>query len=489
MRLYLLGGELRRRRIGDFWRIDRSDGGGLVNFSPACKPTAADGGLLAQGAIRRGRLGHFCPGARSDAGGNGKRASTERTDAGGTAAFDGRSDPTAAEVGALADYAVRDARECVRFWYVLHLEAGGLISSLAYPMKSLIALLTFPLLAFAEVRVELVPEKGVQPQAAVDLAGTAHLLYLTGAPGASDVHYVSRARGAREWSAPIVVNSEPGSAIAMGTIRGAQMTLGKDGTVHFVWNGAGVAGTKPPRSPLWYSRIVAGTGKSEPQRDLFDGGFGLDGGASVAADSKGAVFVVWHGPGAETGETSRVVRVRKSADGGVTFALPVIATAEKAGVCACCSLRAGVGTDGTIYTIYRAAHSVGQRDMTLLSSRDGGATFRSEMISPWAGNTCPMSSAALSTGRMAWETDGKIFTSTIGGATVELGKGKHPSLATNARGETLAVWTTGTGWARGGALEWTILGSDGKSGKAGNVAAWSFATAFAEPSGDFVILR
>ncbi len=360
-------------------------------------------------------------------------------------------------------------------------------------MKSLFAFLFLPLLAFAEVRVESVPEKGVQPQVAVDSAGTAHLVYLTGAPGTSDVHYVSRARGARDWSAPIVVNSEPSSAIAMGTIRGAQMALGKDGTVHFVWNGAGVAGTKPPRSPLWYSRIVAGSGKSERQRDLFDGGAGLDGGASVAADAKGAVFVVWHGPGGESGETSRVVRMRKSADDGATFEPPVIATAEKAGVCACCSLRAAVGADGTIYTLYRAAHSVSQRDMTLLSSRDGGATFRSATISPWAGNTCPMSSAAFSTGRMAWETDGRIFTSTIGGAPVKLGKGKHPSLAVNARGETLAVWTTGTGWARGGALEWTLLAADGKpgsqKGRAGDVAVWSFATAFAEPSGDFVILR
>lgn len=356
-------------------------------------------------------------------------------------------------------------------------------------MNSLFALVVLPVFAFAEVRVESVPEKGVQPQVAVDLAGTAHLVYLTGAPGASDVHYVKRARGAREWSAPMVVNSEPGSAVAMGTIRGAQLALGKDGTVHFVWNGAAVAGAKPPRSPLWYSRIVAGGRKSERQRDLIDGGAGLDGGASVAADSKGAVFVVWHGPGAETGETSRLVRVRKSVDEGLTFAPPVVATAENAGVCACCSLRASVAVDGTFYTLYRAAHSVGQRDMTLLSSRDGGATFRSETISPWAGNTCPMSSAAMFAGRMAWETGGKIYTSTIGGAAVELGQGKHPSLATNTRGETLAVWTTGTAWARGGALEWTVLGGDGKVGKAGDVAAWSFATAFAEPSGDFVILR
>lgn len=356
-------------------------------------------------------------------------------------------------------------------------------------MNSLFALLVLPVVAFAEVRVEPVPEKGVQPQVAVDLAGTAHLVYLTGAPGASDVHYVNRARGAREWSAPVVVNSQPGTAVEMGTIRGAQMALGKNGTVHFVWNGVAVAGSKPQRSPLWYSRIAAGGKKCDPQRDLMDGGPGLDGGASVAADSKGAVFVVWHGPGAVEGETSRVVRVRKSADGGVTFAPPVIATAEKAGVCACCSLRAAVATDGTVYTLYRAAHSVDQRDMTLLSSRDGGATFRSETISPWAGNTCPMSSAAVSAGRLAWETGGKIYTSIIGGAPVELGAGKHPSLATNARGETLAVWTTGTGWARGGALEWTVLGGDGKIGKAGDVPAWSFATAFADGAGDFVILR
>ncbi|MEK0451893.1 MAG: hypothetical protein RL088_4161 [Verrucomicrobiota bacterium] len=364
-------------------------------------------------------------------------------------------------------------------------------------MKAIAAFLLLPFVALAEVRIEPVPEHGVQPQVAVDSDGTTHLVYLTGAPGASDVHYVTRKRGVRDWSTPITVNSEPGSAIAMGTIRGAQLATGKGGAVHVVWNGAAIPGTKPPRSPLWVSRMPSGSGRFEPQRDLIDGCPGLDGGASIAADSKGAVFVVWHGPGAQPGETSRVVRVRKSADDGATFAPPFIATADKAGVCACCSLRASVASDGALHVLYRAAHTVAQRDMTLLTSRDGGSTFRSETISPWAGNTCPMSSAvflpAAASMRMAWETDGKILTALIGGNPMELGKGKHPSLSANPRGETLAVWTTGTGWARGGALEWTLLAADGKpaaqSGHEAGVPAWSFATAYAEPAGDFVILR
>src|SRR5436309_7810461 len=74
----------------------------------------------------------------------------------------------------------------------------------------------------ATARVELVktPDGGIQPQAAIDAKGVIHLVHLKGYPHASDVYYVRREPGKDGWSAPIRVNSRPGSAIASGTIRG-----------------------------------------------------------------------------------------------------------------------------------------------------------------------------------------------------------------------------------------------------------------------------
>ena len=371
-------------------------------------------------------------------------------------------------------------------------------------MKTFLSLIILTATAgAANVRFEAVPEGGVQPQVAVDSAGTAHLVYLKGDPKACDVRYSRRTKGVGEWSAPISANSEPGSAIAMGTIRGAQLAAGKGGTLHVVWNGA----TSPVgghSAPLNYTRLEPGKTKFAPQRNLLGDTGALDGGASVAANAQGDVFVIWHGKpkGGGGDETARVVFALKSADNGATFGSPMVANAESPGVCACCSLKALAAPDGGLFTLYRAARTTAQRDMTLLASTDRGATFRHETLHPWSTAMCPMSSADLLASpqgvRAAWETDGKIFSALLTNAApapfeISAGKAKHPAMAVNAKGETLMAWVTGTGWNRGGELAWRILDSTGEPtaqrGSAGGVPVWSFVAAYAEPGGDFVILH
>src|SRR6187455_1147959 len=96
-----------------------------------------------------------------------------------------------------------------------------------------ILLLLHPLLAPAtEVKLERVPEGGVQPQVAVSSDGIVHLVYLTGKPDGADIRYSSRKTGESAWSEPVTVNSEPRCAVAVGTIRGAQLALGREGRVH-----------------------------------------------------------------------------------------------------------------------------------------------------------------------------------------------------------------------------------------------------------------
>ena len=352
----------------------------------------------------------------------------------------------------------------------------------------------------AEVSFERVPEGGVQPQIATSKDGTKHLVYLTGDPRGCEVRYTIKKAGSGSWETPRTVNSTPASAIAMGTIRGAQIAIGAEDSIHIVWNGPGDHKHQVP-APLFYTRSLDHGATFEPQRDLRSETQALDGGASIAASADGAVFIVWHGApaGAQPGEINRRVYVMRSANQGKTFSMPQIANADDPGVCACCSLKAFVTPSGELFTLYRAARDKNQRDAVLMSSRDGGVTFQHRDVGRWAINACPMSSfAATSEGkttRGAWEAEGKVFTSLLDTASEALviseDKARHPSLAINAQGETLVTWSIGTGWQKGGQLGWCLLDAAGnKTGQQGTktgLPMWDFTAAYADGD-DFVVM-
>jgi len=118
-----------------------------------------------------------------------------------------------------------------------------------------------------------------------------------------------------------------------------------------------------------------------------------------------------------------------------------------------------------------------------------------------------MSSAALVQGQdgvgAAWETDGQIYFCTIKPGTTEHGKPqpapgsgggrKHPALAVDDRGDTLLVWTEGTGWQKGGALAWQVFDKSGRCTEENGrveqgVPVWGLPTAASTAEG-FVILH
>ena len=99
---------------------------------------------------------------------------------------------------------------------------------------------TIPLFA-AGIRFVRVPQGGIQPQAVIDSRGFMHLVYFSGDPKQGDVFYVHSSDNGATFSTPLRVNSQPGSAIALGTIRGAQIAVGRNGRVHVAWNGSGIA--------------------------------------------------------------------------------------------------------------------------------------------------------------------------------------------------------------------------------------------------------
>lgn len=365
-----------------------------------------------------------------------------------------------------------------------------------------------------------VPDGGLQPQVAIDAQGVVHLVYYKGEARQGDLYYVRSSDGGATFSPPIRVNSQPESAVAAGTIRGAQLALGAGGRVHVAWNGSGAALPKGPRNPeqpadspynglpMLYTRINDKGTAFEPQRNLMQKTFELDGGGTIAADNRGNVYVLWHGKteGDPKGEAGRRVWIARSEDNGATFAPEEPAYANPTGACGCCGMRAFVDRRGDLYALFRSAHQEIHRDAYLLRSRDQGRSFDGRMLHPWQINACPMTSAAFAESSdnilVAWETQDKVYFTRLDSDTLAAGEPvaapgpgddrKHPSLAANSQGEILLAWMEGGGWGKGGSLRWQLFNSQRAAvddlGEAPGIPPFSFATAFARPDGGFTIL-
>lgn len=356
-----------------------------------------------------------------------------------------------------------------------------------------------------KVNLLRVPNSGLQPQAAMDEPGALHLIYFLGEPGGGDIYYVRRDAGRQEFTVPLRVNSEPNTAVATGTIRGAHLAIGRNGRVHVAWNGPHKPGGH--EAPMFYARLNDARTSFEPQRNVMQFSGGLDGGGSVAADRAGNVLVAWHGRGEKEGEEHRRVWVARSTDEGKSFARETAAWNEPTGACGCCGMRAFADRQGKVHLLYRAATERENRDMYLLTSDNRGQSFTGVLLDKWKLNACPMSSATLMDGvnglLAAWETQGQVYFASINPkkpqsvspipATGVAGKRKHPVVAANSSGETLLVWTEGTGWKKGGSLAWQLYDSQGKpigeKGEAPGIPVWSLAAVVAEKNGSFTIIH
>jgi hypothetical protein len=267
-----------------------------------------------------------------------------------------------------------------------------------------------------------VPGNGIQPEAVVDRRGVPHVLYFSGEARAGDLFYVRSSDFGVTFSDPIRVNSQPGSAIATGTIRGGQLAVGRDGRIHVAWNGSDSATPRglvnpasgQPSAPFLYARSNADATAFEPQRNLTTRSYGVDGGGSIAADGNRHVYAAWHSlaVGGQNGENHRLVWIARSTDDGATFAAEQPAWREPTGACGCCGVRMFAGPSNILYLLYRSATAMTHRDMFLLESNDQGRTFRGSRVQPWEIGACPMTSMSIASTRSsvlgAWETAGQV---------------------------------------------------------------------------------
>ncbi len=380
-------------------------------------------------------------------------------------------------------------------------------------MRFVLLLLT--LLAPRAEKVELVrvPNGGIQPELSVDATGTLHMVYLAGEPGSADVFYVRSADAGRTFSAAVRVNSEPGSAIATGTIRGAHVAVGGNGRVHIAWNGSAKASPQAPAdpktgragTPMLYARSNPEGTAFEPQRNLMTATLHLDGGGSIAADGRGGVYVAWHGNalGGDDGEQARRVWIARSLDDGATFGAEQPVSDASTGVCGCCALRLTATAHGELHLLYRSAREIVHRDIYSLVSTDRGVTFAGERLHGWEIGACPMTSMSIVAGnpvQRAWETEGQVYFADARhraepkSPAVEPGvtpRRKHPRLAVNQEGTVLLVWADGTAWNKGGSIAWQAFARDGQPthvrGTQAGLPVWSVPAVATRPNGTFIV--
>ncbi|PYV16137.1 MAG: hypothetical protein DMG21_12710 [Acidobacteria bacterium] len=352
------------------------------------------------------------------------------------------------------------------------------------------------------------PQGGIQPQTALDVHGVLHMIYFKGDASAGDIEYVRREPGANEFSEPMRVNSDPMDALAVGTVRGPQMAVGRGGRVYVVWFAADRAKIRGPKgaTPVLFSRLNDAGTAFEPERNLMQYAQGVDGGLSVAADNQGDVYVVWHARGEMAGDANRRVYLAPSTDDGKTFTRETPISPARLGACGCCGMRAFVDSTGTLYVLYRAAGEGIHRDMSLLVSRDRGRTFRDARVAAWQLNACPMTTDYLSEGGgqvlAAWETAGEVYFDEIQPGSLDLSRAvaapgeptdrKHPAVARNVHGQVLLAWTEGTGWNKSGTLAWQLFDAQGKvagvEGHAPGVPIWGLPSVFTDRRGNFTIV-
>ncbi len=363
----------------------------------------------------------------------------------------------------------------------------------------------------ADVTRLATPSGGIQPQVAVGADGAVNLVYFKGEPAAGDLFHVWREVGSSQWTAQVQVNSQSGSSVATGTIRGAKVALGKDDRLHVVWNGS--AKTLPKTSPddfhhlpLLYTHLDPGEASFAPERNLITEAWGLDGGGSIAADGRANVYAVWHAGPEGQGEAARGVYVARSRDGGVTFEAEKKVSPEWTGACGCCGMEAATDRAGNLFIIFRGAGNEVHRDAHLLVSSDQGESFELTTLGRWEVNSCPMSSFSLVDSQAgmfaAWETKGQVFFAEVGTKGLDdlnivrapgsSKRRKHPVATAGPSGEILFAWSEGAAWAKGGRAAWQRYDAEGQpigaSTRGPDLPAWSQVRAFTQLDGTFAVI-
>ncbi|CAN5893338.1 hypothetical protein BH11VER1_BH11VER1_01400 [soil metagenome] len=357
--------------------------------------------------------------------------------------------------------------------------------------------------AASEIITVRLPEGALQPRTVSIADGSTAVVFLQGNPQASEVKLATLS-SAGKLDAVTTLNTPATQAVAMGTVRGPSIAVGAQGVRHVLWHGKNGSAGGGKGSALFYTKAEVSR-KISPPLDMLGTTTALDGGAAIAANVQGEVWIVWHAlPVGKEGETERRVFVRHSSDNGATFSEPWAIKGEDQGVCGCCGLAASTDATGALYVLYRTAEQTKQRGARFLRLPPKATGDTAPVLlqqDRWDLKACPMTTAALlpDSGSVEafWITDFKLqifgqgLESIAPSSLKSTAMRNHPRLARKANGETLLIWTEGAMWGKGGELIAQFFSANGKpTGEPLKqpLPTWSYGACATLPDGRFVVL-
>src|SRR5437763_7008860 len=131
---------------------------------------------------------------------------------------------------------------------------------------SLLALLSAVSASGAErVQVVATPGNGQVPDAEVDRDGMIHLAYVS----RNDAWYVKSSDAGKTFTAPLRINSDPGTVHPPNMYRGPDIAIGKNRRVHLIWCISAYQRKLPKdRWGAFYSYLDPGENQFAPARNM-----------------------------------------------------------------------------------------------------------------------------------------------------------------------------------------------------------------------------
>lgn len=275
--------------------------------------------------------------------------------------------------------------------------------------------------------------QGSSPQIAVDSRGTIRMVF-----GRSDsIFVVTSTDDGRSFSAPTVVGVVPG--MHLGNTRGPTIASSVNRSAILAIDTKGMLSVfeLDHRTNRWLRR---------PQPLNTADGSAPEGLGTVAADNADNFYFTWLDLRDARQNQIYFAKLAKGAAGSATNRK--VYSSPDGHVCECC--RPTVAASGRDVAVMFRNWLGGARDLYVIRSRDGGASFSDAAKlgdGSWKLDACPMDGGAMTLGDRGevittWRRELEIYVARPGQAEQRVGTGKSPMLATRGK-NTVIVWQDG----------------------------------------------
>ncbi|HWZ13788.1 MAG TPA: hypothetical protein VNW95_01020 [Mucilaginibacter sp.] len=283
----------------------------------------------------------------------------------------------------------------------------------------LLAIIFFALASWSNIKTDVIAN-GEQPQIAMDTKGAVRVVF-----GQKDKIFcaTSNDKGAT-FSQPLLVAEIP--KMHLGMSRGPQLASSANYSIITAQDHSGTI--------HWY-RLNHSSGEWKSMGAINDlKGSAPEGLMGVAADKKDNFYAVWLDTRAGGGNN---IFFSSLSNNSITWSKNrlVYQSPDKL-VCGCC--KPNIAVNGAEVVIMFRNWLNGSRDMYVLKSVNGGATFAAAQklgVDTWKLNACPMDGGGIivdgSAIRTTWQRKGEVFYAEPDKPEVLIGKGRNSSISGN----------------------------------------------------------